>query len=151
MFPNLPDGLSEAEVQNAYGRWFYQLEVSDQQKRWREADYVFLAEVRSLRFVGENLIATDVRPIVSLKGDAGSRVIHDAYEPNFGSTCGPASYPSIGETAIFYGRKLSWWQRLLNWGRPEITSVVTLREIADPRISTELRGAAARLRKTEPK
>lgn len=149
IFPELPDGLSDAEVQDAYGRWFYGLEVAGQQKSWRDADYVFLAEVRSLRFVGDDLIATDIRPIVSLKGDVGSGIIHDAYDPGFGDTCGPARYPGIGEMAVFYGRKLPWWERLLNWGRPEITDVVTLRELVDPRVPVELRTAAARLRKAE--
>lgn len=151
IFPELPDGLSETEVQAAYSRWFYEADLARQKKRWDDADYVFLAEVRSMRLVGENLVAADIRPIVSIKGNVGSGVIQDTYEPDFGSTCGPARYPGIGERAIFYGRKLSWWERLLNWGRPQITSVSILREVLNPRVPTELRAAAARLRKQEPK
>ena len=131
-----------------FERLYYRDELASQRSLWRDADYVFLAEVRSLRVVGDNRIAAGLRPVVSLKGAVGGRDLRDAYAPDFGSTCGQTRYPAIGEKAIFYARKLPWWRRVLNWGQPEVISALPLRQVADRQIPTELRAAAARLRKT---
>lgn len=145
----LPPGLNDVQLRTFFERLYYRDELASQRARWRDADYVFLAEVRSLRVVGDNRIATGLRPVVSLKGVVGGRHIRDVYAPNFGSTCGQTSYPAIGEKAIFYARKLPWWRRVLNRGQPEVILALPLRQVVDRQIPTELRAAAARLRKTE--
>jgi hypothetical protein len=146
-----PPNLSLAEMRVFVERQFYERDLASQSKHWADADYVFLAEVRSLRFVGEDDVATELKPIASLKGDAGTGLVRDRYSPGFGSTCGPTPYPGIGETAIFYGKRLPWWRRLLHWGRPEVTSVLPLRKVVDRQIPVELAAAAARLRNTSVK
>ncbi len=146
-----PAGSTPEEINAWSKRNFYRREIANQQARWKEADYVFLAEARSLRRVGDYRIDTILRPIVDLKAAVGSRPIRDTYDPEFGNTCGATSYPDIGQTAIFYAVKRPWWSRILNWGQPDVIEAVPLREVADPQIPVELRAAVARLRKTESK
>ena len=143
--------LSEVELRAFIERKFYHEGLAHQRTSWRNADYVFLAEVQSLRLVGENRATSDLKPIISLKGNVGSGSLKDQYAPDFGSSCGRTLYPGFGETAIFYGRKLPWWRRLLNWGQPEVIEALPLRMVLDRQIPTELRAAATRLRKTETK
>ncbi|MFA4950642.1 MAG: hypothetical protein WC585_07225 [Brevundimonas sp.] len=144
-----PPGLSDTELRAFVERRIQRDELARQRALWRDADYVFLAEVRLLRVIDENRIATSLSPVVSLKGVVSRQQIGDVYAPNFGNNCGSTPYPAIGESAIFYARKLPWWRRLLNRGRPEIVSAVPLWMVTDRQIPTQLRAAAARLRKTE--
>ena len=129
--------------------WYRRTNREAQQQAWKDADYVFLAQVRSLRFAGENRIDAGLRTIGSLKGGGGV-LRRDTYSPDFGSTCGPTPYPQVGEYGIFYARRTPWWQRWLPWAQAEATYVVPMRDVFDPRIPIEMRAAAARLRKTRP-
>jgi len=143
--------LSEVEMRAFIERKMYHEGLAHQQASWRNADYVFLAEVHSLKLAGENRAISNLKPIVSLKGNIGSRSLQDQYAPDFGNSCGRTIYPGFGETAIFYGRKLPWWRRLLNWGQPEVIEALPLRMVLDRQLPTELRAAATRLRKIETK
>lgn len=120
-----------------------------QQQAWKDADYVFLAQVRSLRFAGEDRIDAGLRTIGTLKGEGHIRLRRDSYSPGFRSTCGPTPYPEIGEYGIFYARRTPWWQRWLPWARAEVEYAVPVRDVFDPRIPIEMRAAAARLRKSK--
>ncbi|PQZ82994.1 MULTISPECIES: hypothetical protein [unclassified Brevundimonas] len=143
--------LSEDEMRAFIERKIYHEDLAHQRASWRNADYVFLAQIRSLQLVGENRAISHLKPIVSLKGNVGSSSLKDQYAPDFGSSCGRTLYPGFGETAIIYGRRLPWWRRLLNWGQPEVIEALPLRMVLDRQIPTELRAAATRLRKTETK
>lgn len=143
------DGLSERDLNASFERQRYKMGLERERQAWMKADYVFLAEVTSLRASGDNQVLVALKPITSLKGQVGTRRVLDRYSPNLGSTCGPTPYPGIGEAGIFYGRKLPWWKRLLNWGGPEVVSALPLTDVTGSQIPNELRAAAARLRRTK--
>jgi len=139
----LPDGSWESPE-----AWYRRTNREAQQQAWKDADQVFLAQVRSLRLAGENRIDAGLRTVGTLKGGGRNVLYRDRYSPDFGSTCGPTRYPQVGEYGIFYARRTPWWQRWLPWAQAEVNYVVPVRDVFDPRIPTEMRAAAARLRKS---
>jgi hypothetical protein len=122
-------------------QWALRKDTEDQANRWRKADAVFLAEVISLRLIGDDRIDARLRKVATIKGTVGPGQIFDTYDPQFGNTCGRTLYPEIGQTAVFYTRRLPWWQRWLRWGRPDVESAILLNLVVEPRTSARVRTA----------
>ena len=121
-----------------------------QERRWQEADLVFLARVMSLRLASESDVRVSLRPIVQIRGDERlPDTVLDQYDPAFGSTCGPTEYGLIGDLVIVYADRATWRTSPLQWGQPRISGVLPIYRNRDPQIAVALREAAGRLRQNE--
>lgn len=138
----MPDGSWETPE-----AFFRRTKLAAQQRAWRNANYVFVARVRSHRQVSETRVDATIDPIGVLKGKEGDTKRYGSFDPGLLDTCGPEYlYPEVGEYGVFYAQRTKGWRRWLPWSRMTITYAVPIHMLFDPRVPVEMRAAADRIR-----